>query len=670
MSQNKKSIELLAPVGTPDSFHAALDAGADAVYLGFGAFNARQRSKNFTPESLSHLIPYAQEQGKKVYVALNTLVKDGEIPAFVEDCNTLKQLKPDAVIVQDLGMVALMKKYYPNIELHGSTQMSIHNSAGFEAAEKLGLTRVVPARELTLQEIRKINNKTNLEIELFVHGALCYSVSGNCLASSFIGGSSGNRGKCTQVCRRSFSEGSKSGLYFSPKDFWAIDFIDEYRNIGIKSLKIEGRMKGPEYTYEVTSAYREFIDGTIDVDTAKERLSHDFGRKKCSFLLPGTESVGVVSAGQVGGTGNYAGKVMGMMRNEITVDLSGDPVEIGDRVRFQAKDSSSSEVAKVRAFRETDSMRTIEFSDTEGFARDGSIFIVGRKNSKLKEWRKRKVDTEPRRLKKRKGVATGRVMAPLDALKTGPTSRQQLYLRFDSLKWLKIAARRKDARLILNVDAKMDIDLTEAKMIKHVGRLICALPIFIPETELNFWRDRIDQLRKQGVQQFMIGQFGFKELFKKGDILHADYQIWTTNRWTEKMLLEEGFATVMYSPEDDIMNLKRIGSSKGLMPIYMRIPLFLSRVNSPVQDNKELVDDRDVHYFSSNKYGLSNLISKQAIGLTHRISKLQEYGVSKFVVDFSWYKEGPTLFADVLRNYDKQERVPGSVLFNHKSGLL
>ena len=181
--------ELLAPAGTPASALAAFDAGADAVYAGLSKFNARERGENFDADTMARVIDYAHRNRKKVYVTLNTLIKEMELPELVEMLSCLNEMNPDALLVQDLGVLRIAREYFPGLELHGSTQMGFHNSAGLEVAEKLGLKRVVLERQVTMEELRTIRSKTSLEIEVFIHGALCCSLSGCCLFSSHMGDS-------------------------------------------------------------------------------------------------------------------------------------------------------------------------------------------------------------------------------------------------------------------------------------------------------------------------------------------------------------------------------------------------------------------------------------------------------------------------------------------------
>lgn len=669
-----KNIELLAPVGTIESFHAALDGGANAVYLGLGSFNARQRQKNFTAQTLSYLIPYAQQKNVKVYITMNTLVKDGEIPLFVNDCTILKQLKPDALIVQDWGMAAILHKYYPEMQIHASTQMAIHNSMQMKFAEDFGISRVVPARELTLSEIRKINNKTKCEMELFVHGALCYSISGRCLASSYLGGASGNRGHCTQVCRRFYAETpQKKGFYFSPKDFWAIDFVEEYQNIGISSLKIEGRMKGAEYVYSVVSAYRDFLDKKIDLETAKERLSHDFGRQKCSFLLNGENSTGVVSAARQAGTGNYAGKVAGINGKEIILDCDGEMPQIGDRLRFHTVEGVEGEVVKVeKVIHEKDSKLVRLLIDGNfKIDNDGALFIISRANPMIKQWKTRKIHITPRKFDPKKGIPAGKIMSEVDKKITAGAGKPQLYLRGDSIEWLRQFKTVKNANYILSVSKNLaNIDFEKEKLTNFLPQIIIALPQFIPESDISFWKEKIENFKKQKINKFMISNIGDKDYFSKGEKVFANYPLWVLNRWTEKFLENEGFAGFSYSPEDDILNLKRIGNPNGIFPVFMKVPLFISRVKPVLQDGRSVVDTLGEKFTMKTNDGLSYLLGNSPLGLTHRIDKLQEFGIKKFVLDFSFFPASDiSLFRNVLMNYERRNRIEGSVLFNHKGGL-
>ena len=265
----ERQIELLAPAGSYEGFEAAIGAGADAVYVGGAAFGARAYAKNFGEEELLKAIDTAHIHGKKLYLTVNTLLKNREMEERL-----FAYLSPfyreglDAVIVQDLGVFSFIKKCFPKLPLHASTQMTVTGSEGMRFLEEKGASRVVAARELSLEELKKMHMTSPIEIEAFVHGALCYSYSGQCLMSSIFGGRSGNRGRCAQPCRLPYETTLTKGKYknsreicpLSLKDINTIEILPEILEAGVTSLKIEGRMKQPEYTAAVTSMYRKYLD--------------------------------------------------------------------------------------------------------------------------------------------------------------------------------------------------------------------------------------------------------------------------------------------------------------------------------------------------------------------------------------------------------------------------
>ncbi|MEA5151714.1 MAG: DUF3656 domain-containing protein [Oscillospiraceae bacterium] len=253
-------IELLAPAGSPEMVIAAVQNGADAVYLGLGDFNARRGAKNFTDEEFEKALRYCRIRDCKVYVTLNTLVGDRELESAVEDARRASALGADGIIIQDLGLISAIRRALPDIPLHASTQMSQHNLAGVEAAAERGLTRAVLARELSFEQIKFITKHASIETEVFVHGALCFCHSGQCYMSSLIGRRSGNRGMCAQPCRMQYSLGGRMDDYpLSLKDNCLVDRLRELEEAGVACAKIEGRMKRPEYAAIVTGIYSKVI---------------------------------------------------------------------------------------------------------------------------------------------------------------------------------------------------------------------------------------------------------------------------------------------------------------------------------------------------------------------------------------------------------------------------
>ena len=274
-------IELLSPAGSPEGVIAAVQNGADAIYMGLGNFNARRGAKNFTDEEFVKAVRYCHVRGCKVYVTLNTLVNDREMRDAVAAAKLASDAGADALIVQDLGMSYAIRCALPDIPLHASTQMSLHNLAGVEAAAEMGITRAVLARELSFEQIRFITKNASIETEVFVHGALCFCHSGQCYMSALIGRRSGNRGLCAQPCRLQYSLGGRMDDHpLSLKDNCLVDQIRRLEEAGVASLKIEGRMKRPEYTGIVTGVYAKAIREQRNPDKEEmELLEKTFSRQ-------------------------------------------------------------------------------------------------------------------------------------------------------------------------------------------------------------------------------------------------------------------------------------------------------------------------------------------------------------------------------------------------------
>ena len=273
-------IELLAPAGSMDALRAAVQNGANAVYLGCGTFNARQSAKNFTPETLKDAVKYCHIRGVQVHLTLNTLVSDRELKELAELIRHAATCCVDTFIVQDLGVVQLCRQIAPHIPVHGSTQMTIHSLAGVQLCAAMGCKRVVLSRELSREEIRYICANSPIEIEVFAHGALCMCYSGQCYMSAMIGGRSGNRGRCAQPCRQSYGYHHWQSNYpLSLKDNCLVQYLQELEDMGVASLKLEGRMKKPEYVATVTAVYRKALDEKVVTDSMKEALYTAFNRQ-------------------------------------------------------------------------------------------------------------------------------------------------------------------------------------------------------------------------------------------------------------------------------------------------------------------------------------------------------------------------------------------------------
>ena len=278
-----KDFELLAPAGSLEIFKGVIESGADAVYVGGSMFGARAYANNFTEEELLEAIDFAHLRGVKVYLTVNTLIKNSEFSKLYDYLLPYYKRGLDAVIVQDIGVVKAIHEYFPSMEIHTSTQMTVTGADGVRFLSQFGVTRVVMAREVSLAEMKRIHEETGMELEAFVHGALCYSYSGQCLFSSILGGRSGNRGRCAQPCRLPYTvEGKKDEYILSLKDMCGIKALDKLHDAGVYSLKIEGRMKQLEYACGVVKYYRSYIDSMKPVTDADYDRIKALGNR-CGF---------------------------------------------------------------------------------------------------------------------------------------------------------------------------------------------------------------------------------------------------------------------------------------------------------------------------------------------------------------------------------------------------
>lgn len=342
-----KPPELLSPAGSFDALKAAVENGADAVYLGGKEFNARRGAANFDRKELELACKYAHLKGVNVYVTVNILLLDSEIKKAVHFVDFLSSIGVDAVIVQDLGFGYFIKKNFKNIRVHASTQMTVHNLEGAVLLEEINFDRVVLARELSLDEIKEIKDKTKLEVETFVHGALCFCYSGQCLMSSFIGQRSGNRGMCAQPCRLTYTMVDRDGRplsstshILSPKDLNLIEHLPKLIEAGIDSFKIEGRLKRPEYVAQVTSIYRKAIDSylknPLDYKIKfedKKRLAQIFNRGFTTGYYFKNPASALINAEFPRNKGVFLGKVLGYNEKMRTIEiLLEDRLRVGDGI--------------------------------------------------------------------------------------------------------------------------------------------------------------------------------------------------------------------------------------------------------------------------------------------------------------------------------------------------
>ena len=323
-------MKIVAPAGNLERFYSAVNAGADEIYMGIKGFGARRNAENFTLEEYKEAIDYAHKRGSRIFLTLNTLMKNVEIDFLYTNLKALYEYGLDAIIVQDLGYFRFIKENFPNIDIHGSTQMTVANHFEAEYLRKLGFKRVVLPREMTFEEIKKIRENTSIELEVFVSGALCISYSGNCYMSSFIGGRSGNRGMCAQPCRKLYTKDSKCNFLLSPKDqLMGKEEIQKLKSIGINSIKIEGRMKEKTYVNEAVTYFKDMI-ADIDRD---EKLSNVFNRGYSKgYFYSDTKSSDIMNRNYSATMGKNIGIISG---KELVLE---DGIILGDGITYLSRD--------------------------------------------------------------------------------------------------------------------------------------------------------------------------------------------------------------------------------------------------------------------------------------------------------------------------------------------
>lgn len=502
-----KKPELLAPVGNMECLYAAIEAGCDAVYLGGKTFGARNYAGNFNDEEIKEAIRYSHLYGVKVYVTVNTLVYESEVDSFIKYIDFLHQNNVDAVIVQDIGMLDLIRQTFPNLEIHASTQMHIHNLEGVKLLEELGVKRVVLARELSIQEIEHIKKNTSLEIEVFVHGALCVSYSGQCLMSFMIGGRSGNRGTCAQCCRMPYSLIDKDGkvikkdsYLLSPKDLNSLSDIDKLMNISVDSFKIEGRMKRKEYVYAVISLYRRIIDEYIETGKYRvdpndiEELMKIFHRGFTKGFLNNTSCSNFISD-KPNHIGIEIGEVVNYDKNKkrVSIRLQKD-LAMQDGIRILGKNEIGFMVTKI--INNSDGIIVLPISEK---------VEIGSKVVKTTDYKQLKEIDKKINLRQRRVLIEGKVIA-----KVGKPLKLLLNDSKNQVSILGEIVQRAEKQPITEAQLKKNINRIQTSVYQFKNlELDMDKDIFIPVSAINSVRRRaIEMLNEKRL---------YKIPYKKGN---------------------------------------------------------------------------------------------------------------------------------------------------------
>lgn len=667
-----KKIELLAPAGNLESLLAAVHSGADAVYFGYGELNARRNAKNFDEQSLGEASRICKERGVKMHMTVNTMVYDREYDQVLKTLEIACRYGIDALIVQDLGVAALVREAAPEMPMHASTQLTVHNVSGAWQAKELGFSRVVLAREMSREEIAAVTAQVPIETEVFVHGALCMCVSGQCYMSSVIGERSGNRGLCAQPCRLPFSSGRRgdSGYALSLKDLSLADRVQELARMGVSSFKIEGRMKRPEYVAAAVSQFRQALLGAqADMDLmaavfSRSGFTQGYFDGRLGLDMFGTRQKEDVLAGQkvLKSLSDLASKDVprvgvdfsfSMQQDQPVVltanDREGHTVSAQGEVPQTALKAPTNEELVRRSLEKTGGtfyyLNSLETELGEGLICPASQLNALRRQAleQLTEQRGQIVpigfESVARQSKR------GRSSAAVPALRAQIRQISQLT---DSL-----AASCEQMILpldeVLRHAAKLDKSL--------LPKIAVSLPRVVFGDDAAQLTERLNECRRMGIEHLSVGNLGGVYLGRQlGFTLHGEFGLNIANEGCLQEYEKLGLADCLLSFELSLSRAKAIG---GLLPrgllIYGRLPLMVTR-NCPIRlsgcrDCKGFgtLTDRKKEVFevrcSGRKY--SEIFNSRPVYLADRMEELSgfDYGLLYFT------SEGPKQVDRILREY-------------------
>jgi putative protease len=708
----------LAPAGSPEALDAAVGEGADGIYLGLRSFNARMRSANFTYSQFEGALRSLHRMGRKLYVTVNTVFEQREADRMFQFLKYLAGLGPDGIIVQDFGVIRMVRDNFPNLKLHASTQMNIASARAVNLLSKQGISRVVLARELSFDEIRDVRAKTNVELEVFVHGALCVSASGLCLFSGYLGGKSANRGMCTQACRRFYRRDEEGGYYFSPSDLQLLERIPLLADVGVNSFKIEGRMKSAEYVGAVVSAYRRVIDG-LSGDREKSIqeglgiLKGDFARKKTVFYFDGAGGIDWLKADQDGGTGIPLGTLLkvkgsGDSRRGLIPAGAVKPCP-GDSVRLHRADDSERKAHKVTAVEEA-ADRTGEpagragiwISIPEGFGPGDSVYMI---QTRFMSKRYPPVIRGTERFRRE----PGREKAPeisLPPLKKAekPSFPEGIYCAVSRIEDLFILQSVRPVRVMLGLTRKNAarlLDAAKPPLPFTPGEIVLALDPCFPQAMETALDEEIGALREKGYYQFVVNNPGHLSYFrsavpkiakptepakqiKKAGLppaLIAGPYLYQFNRWAASFIASLGIDAMISPPENNRQNLEKTVSpgrrAFTFITLFSYPALFRIRADlSGLYGFGEFRDSRDERFrlISDGGFGGTDgegslVIPEKPYSIVDKVPFLEEAGFRRFILDFS----GPSLrkkdYRDIMSALQNGQPLPNTSRFNWKDGF-
>lgn len=656
--------ELLLPAGNAESFNAAMEGGADAVYLGMRKFNALGRAANFTPEQLQSIIHITQSKGRKVYLTLNTVIKNEELPELVEWLSILSQTDLAAVIIQDWGLYYLVKKLFPTLKIHASTQMQTHNSTGVNFADKMGFERVIMARELTMSELETIRKQAILPLEVFSHGALCYSFSGACLFSSYLDGNSANRGLCAQPCRRLFESGESKKFLFSMKDHQLIDYVPQLMDMGISALKIEGRMRSAEYTFNVAKAYRMAIDEPEKISEAKEVLTKDLGRDKTSYFA-GNSLQNTISDNPA--TGIFLGKITRVTFEGFSFNAPFAMKE-GNRIRIHSPEGEVKEAVKLKDF-SGNKRNFIKVNKPDSEAKRGDlVYLAEFREEKFKNKLAEKGNPVPKALPEKQIQS---ILGNIQHKKEH--NQRQIFARIDQVEWIKKIYIRSVDKVILSFPKRQWKDFMTGNPFvqRNKKKFIIELPKFIAEKDLAHYKDFCHKTKMEGFNHFMISQLSQIDLIPANATISVNENVYSFNDAAIALLKEKGIRHYVYPLENEKKNLLKQSDRDGIVPILFHPELFYSRMPVKLDDDNQKVftDDEGNVFHKSTRDGITIINPEIPVANFQDVKALNKAGFHNYLLDFSHINPSQNKFNTYLKHLHDSEQLQPSTSFNFSKGL-
>jgi putative protease len=676
------------------------------VYLGLKNFNARMRSANFAYSQFEGALRTLRRMGKKIYVTVNTVFEQREADRMYQLLKYLAGLGPDGILIQDFGAAAMARECFPSLKLLASTQMNIASARGANALSKYGISRVVLARELSLKEIQDVRANTNMELEVFVHGALCVSASGLCLFSSYLGGKSANRGMCTQACRRFYRNEDEEGYYFSPGDLQLLERVPGLAAAGVNSFKIEGRMKSAEYVGTVVSAYRRVIDAVSEggeekiresIQEGQEILRGDFARAKTVFYIDALAAgqqlpPDWLNPAQDGGTGISLGTLISVKgsgserRGLISTGRDGLSFVLpvpGDSIRLHRFDDSDRKSHKLTFVEQVsrEGVPHIWISIPEGFEPGDGVYLI-----QTRSMTKRYAPVIPRNIEgfKRR---PGREQAPVREL--APVRRgtspfpEGMYTAVSRIEDLYIIQSSRPVRALLSYTRK-----TAACLLGNGGaplpfkpeEIVLVLNPYFPQAMESVLGEEIPALLEKGYRQFVINNPGHWSFFRSADsgpkrpVLIAGPYLYIFNRWAESFVSSLGMDAFVSPLENNRQNLEKTVSRNRRSLVFITVfawpALFRIRADlSSVYQFKHFSDSRDERFSLLSDPGGSLVLPETPFSIVDKIPFLKEAGFGRFILDLS----GPPLkkvdYRNLINAVKNSAPVSGTSRFNWKDGF-